>query len=120
MQGFFFEIAPLQVGENRTDEPYAFQGKIYPIDQTHRVSGLSYAAGVVTVTETSHNFSNVPTANLTSGVVHSRPVTDSVATKTTAVTVDSNSKLVIDGHGVAAFQTIPLAGISAISLIEAA
>jgi hypothetical protein len=82
------------------DDHYA-AGKTYP-PGFHRVSGLSYAGGVVTVTEAG-----------TPGV------SSDPWTKATPVTVDDASNVVVDGGGVAAYQTIPLKGISAISLTEA-
>lgn len=71
----------------------------------HHVSALSFAAGVITVTQAGVN---------DDGGEHD------VASWTTAVTVDGASNLVVDGFGVAARQTIPLAGLSAISLTEGA
>lgn len=109
----------LEVGPNRRDEEYEFFGKRYPPGQFKRVSGLSYAGGVITVTETGHAFGNVPAANLTSGAVRRHPVTDPVSTHTTNVSVDNASMLVFDGFGPGPNSPIPLAGISAISLTEA-
>jgi hypothetical protein len=109
----------LQFGPNRRDEEYEFSGKLYPAGQFKRVSGLSYAAGVITVTETGHAFTNVPAANLASGAVRDHSVTDPAWTKTTNVSVANASTLVFDGVGPGPNSPIPLAGLSAISLVEA-
>jgi hypothetical protein len=100
-----------QWGPNRVGVPVVayvteLAGGIYPAGR--RVSGLSYAAGVITVSE-----AGTPTAT------HPSYPNDPWA-KTTNVSVDDASNLVIDGGGLAPYETISLKGLSAISLTEAA
>lgn len=73
-----------------------------------RVKALSYAAGVITVT-----LGPAKVFYAGGGWIDDGP------TQTTTVTVDDASGLAIDGFGIAARQTIPLSGLSAISLTEA-
>lgn len=90
---------------------YQYLGETFDLicpDNFRRVSALSYADGTVTVTE-----AGTPQATHPS-------YPGNTWTTTTAVPVDDASNLVIEGGGIAAHQMIPLKGLSAISLTEAA
>lgn len=78
-----------------------------------RVSALSYADGVITVTEAVGKWL-VTSSDPTSGGF------DDVGSWTTEVTVDDDSNLVVDGFGIAPCGPVSLDGLSAISLSEGA